>query len=365
MSNHRLSATVLFLTLSISATAAGGKLGALRGAASGQSAPKQTDNSKPSAAPSPSEKYDEPKHETASTVAKLASVVSEVRKKGPRPSAKTSRGTQTNSGRPHRNHPPSRPQRSPLGFGHVRISSGPSCLPTIIEEHHYYAPEPVIVDVPHYAPGPIKQPSEICPAPVGLSLMAPVEDVVEAASPPCEVLVENGFASENDSLELLPPWHIRIGIDYASDVDDVSRMGFDLLANATAGLGVDTGLRLFREQGADFRDHLWIGDFNIVYELVPTEWIRPRVGAGINWLADGYGAEAGLNLTFGADLLLGPLTMTGEADFGTLGDADLIHGRLTAGLRQGHNVEWFAGYDYVDIGGVEIQGMVGGLRFRF
>jgi hypothetical protein len=182
---------------------------------------------------------------------------------------------------------------------------------------------------------------------------------------PCDVLTQDDVVPKQFGVGLLPPWHARFGIDYASDVDDVSRFGFDLLANATAGLGIDSGVRLFREQGDDFRDQLWIGDLNLVYELMPTEWIRPRAGIGFNWLADSYGAEAGLNLTVGADLLAGPLVITGEGDFGTLGDADLIHARVTAGWRQNQSLEWFAGYDHLDIGGVPIRGLVGGLRFRF
>lgn len=164
---------------------------------------------------------------------------------------------------------------------------------------------------------------------------------------------------------MLAPWNVRFEIDYTSDVDDVARMGFNLLANATGGLGLDTGLRLFRERDQDFRDHLWVGDFNIVYELAPTQWIRPRVGVGVNYMADRWGAEAGLNLTVGADLFTGPITFTGELDLGTLGDSDLLHGKLTAGFRSSDHVEWYAGYDYLDIGGIEFQGVVAGLRFRF
>ncbi len=167
-------------------------------------------------------------------------------------------------------------------------------------------------------------------------------------------------------MEILPPWHTRFGIEYGSDVDDLSRFGFGLLANHTGSIGIDTGFRLHREHGADFRDHLWLGDFNIVYELFPTQYIRPRAGVGVNWLADSYGAEMGLNMTVGADVFLGPAwTLTGELDFGTLGDADFFHGNVAAGIMQGEHLEWFAGYDHLDVGGVQISGVVSGIRFRF
>ena len=142
-------------------------------------------------------------------------------------------------------------------------------------------------------------------------------------------------------------------------------MGFGLLANATQGLGLDTGARLFRERGADIRDHLWIGDFNIVYELAVSELARTRAGIGFNFLSDAYGGEGGLNLTIGTDIFAGPVTFTGEADFGTLGDADLFHGRVTAALRCTGQLETFLGYDHLDIGGVEFSGILAGLRFRY
>lgn len=223
----------------------------------------------------------------------------------------------------------------------------------MIEEHHYYAPPAVVAPYPR--PIPELSPSfGVDPTATYTIIDEPVNDL-----PVAEPIVKCRRT------EWIDPWYVRFGMDYATDIDDVSRFGFDLLANATGGLGVDTGARLFREKGQGYRDHLWIGDFNIVYELMPTDWLRPRAGIGLNWLADRYGAEAGLNLTCGADVLFGPVTLASDFDFGTLGSADLIHWRATAGLMQNDALEWFAGYDHLDIGGVEIRGVVAGLRVRF
>jgi hypothetical protein len=35
------------------------------------------------------------------------------------------------------------------------------------------------------------------------------------------------------------------------------------------------------------------------------------------------------------------------------------------GIMQGEHLEWFAGYDHLDIGGVQFRGVLAGLRFRF
>ena len=59
------------------------------------------------------------------------------------------------------------------------------------------------------------------------------------------------------------------------------------------------------------------------------------------------------------------LQTSGALDFGTLGDADLFHGSATIGIMQTGHLEWFAGYNHLDVGGVRIRGVVGGMRFRF
>jgi len=243
---------------------------------------------------------------------------------------------------------PRRPQRrSPLSFS-AHYSSD-VLLPTIVEEHHYYAAEPVMMQQPVY---------DVIPAAPVVVHAEPIPFIEEPISFESQAVISDPFSD-------LPPFQIRFEIDYAGDEADVSRSGFGLLLNATGGLGIDTGVRMFNERDADFRDHLWMGDFNLVYELFPTKYSRTRAGVGVNWLADRYGSEGGFNLTLGTDLFAGPITFTGEVDLGTLGDADLFHGRLTAAIQPGAHLEWFAGYDYLDVGGTEIRGVVGGVRFRF
>ena len=216
-----------------------------------------------------------------------------------------------------------RPRRSPLNLG-LRIGT---CAPTpstyVYEEYYYDTPivraqtmEPLVMPEPYVVEEPVSPsnlPAPYCEPPVvGDEYVSPVETPVAT---------------------MLKPWNVRVGIEFIGDTDgDVSQFGFDFLANATAGLGVDTDIRTLRERDAYFRDQLWLGDFNIVYELFPSEYIRPRVGIGVNWLADDYGGEAGLNLTIGADMkLLSRLTLTTEADFGTLGDADFFHANASVG----------------------------------
>jgi len=249
-----------------------------------------------------------------------------------------------------------RPARSPLGL-HLGISS---CVPpTIVEQHHYYVPTEVVnvipaEPVPLYAEQPYIVPDTSLPP------VMPDESTIVPAPPTGEVIL-----TEPDLNVWDPPFQMRFEIDYAGDEANVNRAGFGLLANVTGGLGIETGARKFWERDGDERDHMWIGDFNVVYELFPTEYVRTRAGIGVNWLSDSWGAEAGLNLTLGTELFAGPIIFSGEADLGTVGDAELFHGRLTASIRRGDHMDWFAGYDFLDIGGVEIRGVVAGVRFRF
>ena len=250
--------------------------------------------------------------------------------------------------RSHRSRPRACAPHARGGFGFYSHYTSPVYLPTVVEQHHYYE-APVVSNPPLIV---TEQP-----------LVEQIEPIMTPEQLTTEGIQESVVVS--DPFEVSSPLQVRFEIDYAGDEADVDRTGFGLLLNATGGIGIDTGVRIFRESGTDFRDHLWLGDFNIVYELYPTTFMRTRAGLGFNWMADGYGGEAGLNLTVGTELFAGPIIFSGEIDAGTLGDTDLLHGRLTASLRQGEHMEWFAGYDYLDIGGTEIRGVVGGLRFRF
>jgi|GEM_PF-5433160 len=302
------------------------------------------------------------------SLGKLASVRTQTRRERPR--RPSSRPTPPR----HQNRPPRRrPARSGWtspGFG-IGFGSGfnfDSCAPTIVEEHHYYG-SPADFGVPDtwIVTDPVPTLPPVMPAESVVRAQIVEEPIYEPLCEPiacepdsiCEevTLVEDGW--------LLDPFQVRFEIDYAGDEADVSRMGFGLLLNATKGLGIDTGARLFRERGADLRDHMWVGDFNVTYEFLATNVIRTRAGIGLNFLSDAYGGDAGLNLTVGSDLFLGPITFTGEADLGTIGDTDLFHGRVSAAFRCSDHLESFVGYDHLDIGGVKFAGLLAGVRFRY
>lgn len=218
--------------------------------------------------------------------------------------------------------------------------------PQIVEHIHIYEPVPVAAPAyttPHVVPQVLPQ----------VAPLQAEEFIVQ------EPYVQPRFDSWFSS------WSGRVSAFYGYDFDDMSHGSLAALFQAPGFLGLDTSINMFRENGTTFRDHLWVGDVNVVYEAISTDNFRARVGVGINWLGDYYGGEAGGNLTFGMDWQINPnWVLTGETDFGSLGDTDLFHAQLSIG-RQFDRAEWMTGYNHYDIGGATIGGLFTGLRFRF
>ncbi len=160
-------------------------------------------------------------------------------------------------------------------------------------------------------------------------------------------------------------WSGRLSSTYGYDFEEITQGYFGLLLQSPGGFGLDTSVMMFRENGGTFRDHLRMGDVNLVYEVVNSGDFRARMGVGINWLGDQYGGESGFNLTTGFDWQLSPeWVLTGETDLGNLGDSDLFRGELSIG-RQIGNAEWATGYRHADIGGTSLGSVFTGFRFRF
>jgi hypothetical protein len=161
-------------------------------------------------------------------------------------------------------------------------------------------------------------------------------------------------------------WSTRLSMQGGTDFEDLTIGSLGLLLQPPGGLGLDTSVTMFRESGLDFRDNLFLGDVNLVFEPVASDLFRLRVGVGVNWLGDSYGGDAGFNMTTGFDWNLAPRWwMTGEVDLGTIGDTDLTHAQISLGRSLGQSTAWTTGYRYHDIGGVTIGSAFTGLQFRF
>ena len=174
---------------------------------------------------------------------------------------------------------------------------------------------------------------------------------------------------ENERYDVSPSyfdWGLRLTAVGATDFDQITQGNFGLLLQVPKGIGLDTSVTLLRESGQGFRDNLYFGDVNFVFEPIYSEYFRFRIGVGVNWLGDSFGSDSGVNFTAGFDCRLTERTIaTGEIDFGTIGQTDITHAQISLGRAISQRTEWTVGYDRLEIGGTDINSIFTGLRFRF
>jgi len=274
-------------------------------------------------------------------------------------------GRRANSTRRNSHHDDSHRHnhRSSRSSGFVYISSPPRCAaPVVIPvvSNPVLAPPPVIIEQPYpvVAPPPVYESTVIeefeplVTDPELLPVEAPLVQEI--------VIDDTAFGSDWFQMETSRFWAL-IG----SDFDGITIGGLGLQLQAPGGLGLESSVMTIRESTDDYRDHLWIGDVNVMYEIIPRGDLRGRIGLGVNWLSDAWGAEAGFNLTAGFDLRLSErILLSTEGDLGSLGDSDYFHGRINL-ARRFESTELMLGVDHFNIGGAEITNLFTGVQFRF
>jgi len=159
---------------------------------------------------------------------------------------------------------------------------------------------------------------------------------------------------------------IRGSVEYGSDFQDLSRIGTKLLVEGTSKWGFDMQWdEYFENVPTGGTDQLTFGDMNLTYRFVQGYHSQLRFGLGANLLEDSAGTELGWNFTGGYDVYLGkPWIWSSEFDLGKMGSADLFRFRTTLGM-QWRRAEVFAGYQYTNLEGIELDGFVSGMRFWF
>jgi len=158
----------------------------------------------------------------------------------------------------------------------------------------------------------------------------------------------------------------RLRFEYGDDFADMTRVGAHLLYEGQSRLGIDATFDwLNEERGVTGSDQLRLGDCNFTFRFWQTEYTQWRLGIGFNWLNDEVDTNFGWNFTIGGDFYIGdPWVISSTLDLGTLGSADLLHFRITAGVVI-RGVEVYTGYDVYSVGQADVHGFVGGLRFWF
>lgn len=161
-------------------------------------------------------------------------------------------------------------------------------------------------------------------------------------------------------------WSGRLRAEYAGDMDSVERLGGRLLLSTASRWGLDTEMSYFEEVlSSRERDQLGLGDFNVVLRFAQDERAEFRTGVGFNWLDDPQGTDFGFNFTYGVDIFpRRPWVFSGDLDWGTLGRGELFRIRFTAGVVL-RGVEFYTGYEYLDVDASTFNGLIGGIQIWF
>ncbi len=161
-------------------------------------------------------------------------------------------------------------------------------------------------------------------------------------------------------------WQTVLRGQYGDDFDGLSHASGRLLLDNWTRFGIDTEF-FYRHEDlpASGSDQLWTGDANIVYTFAKGELGQFRTGIGVNWLAGAGQSDSGFNFTYGGELYPAePFVITGDIDWGRIGDASLFHGRANIGItRNGWGL--FTGYDYFSIGKTDLHSWINGFELRF
>jgi hypothetical protein len=161
-------------------------------------------------------------------------------------------------------------------------------------------------------------------------------------------------------------WAVRASAEAGSDFGGLDRVGLRLFLDTDTRLGLKTDWDWYTEKlPCGCRDELWLGDVTATYRFVQCDWLMMHTGLGARFLVDSGRDRAGVNFLYGFDAFpVKPVHLFGSFEAGTLRHADVYRARGGVGFNWSHG-EVFAGYDFVRIGGVNLQGPMVGLRLWF
>ena len=155
----------------------------------------------------------------------------------------------------------------------------------------------------------------------------------------------------------------RAQVEYGTNFGDTQSVGTRLQIDFPLWrMSLESSWSGYYEDLPGGRDHLGVGDANLVFRFVQHPLTTWRSGIGINWLNDSD-SDVGFNFTYGFDVLpVHPFVWSNEIDMGTLGNASLFRFRTTLGA-QWRDGELYTGFEYVDIEDAQIPQMLFGFRY--
>jgi hypothetical protein len=161
-------------------------------------------------------------------------------------------------------------------------------------------------------------------------------------------------------------WSVRASAEAGSDFNGLDRVGLRLFLDSDTRIGLKSDWDYYSERlPAGRHDQMWFGDLTPTFRFVQNEWLMMQTGLGLRFMFDRERDHTGVNFLYSIDAFpIKPLHLFGSFEAGTLGHADLYRLRGGVGVNWTH-AELFAGYDFLRIGGVNLQGPMMGLRLWF
>jgi hypothetical protein len=105
---------------------------------------------------------------------------------------------------------------------------------------------------------------------------------------------------EPGSMFTLPPygarlraWQTELGFEYSDNFDDLARYGGHFRLSTTSRIDVETNWNTLEEETPRGRDHVTVGDVDLLFRFAQSEKLQFRSGLGANWFDDHQGAVAG------------------------------------------------------------------------
>jgi hypothetical protein len=131
-------------------------------------------------------------------------------------------------------------------------------------------------------------------------------------------------------------------------------------------LELDSEWRLYRENNrGEIPDSAVIGNAHLAYRFAQNAYLQFRTGVGYQQWIDDEGSEYGIDFTYGFDAFPGrPWIISVDAGMGSLGAAFVARVRATVGVNI-DAVEFFAGYEHIDVNGIALSGPLLGARTWF
>jgi hypothetical protein len=164
----------------------------------------------------------------------------------------------------------------------------------------------------------------------------------------------------------LREWSARLAVEDGNDFRGLNRLDGQFFFDTSTRFALQGKWSYFHEDlGGGRSDESFLGDSELTFRFVQREWLQMQTGLGWRLLADRYETRAGVNFVYQADFFpIQPVVVSAAIDLGNLDAAFVVGGRISAGVIY-RNWEVLTGYDFLRIGGVNLQGPLLGLRIWF